>query len=723
MLKTRIFVLAALSLISSPARAAAPPSDWLKIDGKGAEWTRQTAKCRELLAKLKRDDPNVKRYLPKIMSDCAMLAKHKGGFNWRTVTGVEFLENMLADLAGGKTPNVRYRGVDVGVAYWSDLMQRIEAIWVHVPLSYDPDKSYQLFLCHKSGGGIHFKKGKATGGYRPTPEVANKFDTFFAWSSLYYGVKGRMCAVDEVIEAIPAICRAFSVDPDRIFTTGYSDGGFTNIWLAGYYPHLFAGIAPGVANWQYSNISQVGLLNIPVLAVDGWGDGGYNRKNFVRFHTLDTMGGDAAGLWSHQGHSYAHFEKLATFSKTLAWAKTKRRNLWPKRVRYATWDVTWHRAYWFTIQRFAEPCLPAQIDATVAGNQIEVKAWNVAAYKLALGDKLIDMAKPVTVLTNGKQSYRGPARPELLSELVPRPKGKYVKDADMPGGIGCQIVRSWYGAKRERGGLRIPGRAWRSVQPTGGDAKTKELIKTWAGKWSKPDTAVTAKDIATKSLLLFGGPDVNKITAKIAAELPIKFGKGTFTVGDTVYDRPDQYVKLIHPNPLNPKKYVIVYAFNDAATAARGKFANLTGESAWTFRKGDCMVFNASRPERKWGVALGGRYADIDFYPPPPRRSRPRGDRRRRRPRLGIHPRLPPLAAASRRRAGDPPRPRPHRHPARVRPALRDEGLAALRHRQPRAEGRRPARRTRRDDGRQGRRSQEDLRGGHELPRHARLRR
>ena len=95
MLKTRIFVLAALSLISSPARAAAPPSDWLKIDGKGAEWTRQTAKCRELLAKLKRDDPNVKRYLPKIMSDCAMLAKHKGGFNWRTVTGVEFLENIL----------------------------------------------------------------------------------------------------------------------------------------------------------------------------------------------------------------------------------------------------------------------------------------------------------------------------------------------------------------------------------------------------------------------------------------------------------------------------------------------------------------------------------------------------------------------------------------------------------------------------------------------------
>ncbi|MFO7900086.1 MAG: hypothetical protein R6V58_13635 [Planctomycetota bacterium] len=83
-------------------------------------------------------------------------------------------------------------------------------------------------------------------------------------------------------------------------------------------PVRAAAPAPGVANWQYSNVSQVGLLNLPVLAVDGWFDGGYNRGNFVRFQTPDTMGGNAAGLWSHQGHSYAHFEKLPTFRRILA---------------------------------------------------------------------------------------------------------------------------------------------------------------------------------------------------------------------------------------------------------------------------------------------------------------------------------------------------------------------------------------------------------------------
>jgi hypothetical protein len=590
------------------------PVDWLKTDGKGEDWTKQTANCRELLGKLKLNDARSKQHLPKIEADCAMLRKHKGGFGWREITGVQFLENLLTDLVEGKTPNLRYRGKGVAVAYWSDLMQRIEAIWVHVPPSYDPQKKYQMFMCYKSGGGIHYRKGKATGGYRPTAEVANQTDTFFTWSSLYYGVKGRMCAVDEYIEATAAICAAFSVDPDRIFTTGYSDGGFTDLWLAGYYPHLFAGLAPGVANWQYSNISQIGLLNLPMLVVDGWNDGGYNGKNFVRFHNLDTMGGDVAGSWGHQGHTYAHFEKMSTFGKTLAWAQTKRRNSWPKRVRYATWDVTWHRAYWFTIQRVAETYLPSQIDAEIKEkNRIEVKQWNVAAYRLALSDKLVDMSKPVTVLTDGKISYAGPAKADLLIELTPKPEGKFVKDADTPGGLGCQTVRSWYGRKRE-GGYRIPGRAWGWVRPTGGDSEIKELLAKWAPEWATDDTAVTPELMAKKNLYLYGGPQLNQLTAKIAADLPVTFGKGWFEVEGVRYDQPGNAVKFIHPNPLNPDKYVIVYAFNDATEQARIKFKGLTGESAWTFRKGDCMVLNVKRTPRQWGVALGSRDADVDHY-------------------------------------------------------------------------------------------------------------
>jgi len=130
---------------------------------------------------------------------------------------------MLEDLAAGKRPNVRYAGKGMAFPYWSDMMRRIEAIWTHVPPSYDPTKGYQVFMYYKCGGGIHNKNGKAAGGYRPTVEVANQTDTFHCWSSLNIQIKGRMGGHIELSEAMDALCREFSADRDRVFLTGWSD--------------------------------------------------------------------------------------------------------------------------------------------------------------------------------------------------------------------------------------------------------------------------------------------------------------------------------------------------------------------------------------------------------------------------------------------------------------------------------------------------------------------
>ena len=54
---------------------------------------------------------------------------------------------------------MRYRGKEFGYPYWSNTIQRIEAIWIHVPPEYNPAKRYQFFLYYKCGGGIHFQDG------------------------------------------------------------------------------------------------------------------------------------------------------------------------------------------------------------------------------------------------------------------------------------------------------------------------------------------------------------------------------------------------------------------------------------------------------------------------------------------------------------------------------------------------------------------------------------
>jgi len=590
--------------------AAAHGEGDLAGKGKSDNWQKATAKCRELLGQIKTDDPLTAKYLPNVKRGVKLL-ESIDKFDWKRRTAVEYVENMLSDLIAGKTPNKRYAGKGMGFPYYSRAMARAEAIWIHVPPSYDPEKSYQIFMYYKCGGGIHYKKGKAGGGYRPTTEVANQTDTFHAWSSLSTQVKGRMGAQHELAEAMDAICREFSVDRDRVFLTGWSDGGFTALFLASRYPHLVAGIVPYCANWQYMNGADVGLWNVPMLVADGWTDGGYNRGQFVRWHILQGMGFDAAALWSHHGHSYTGYEDVEEFKKYMAWAKPKRRNLWPKRVRYSTWGNSWHKAYWVSIERMADPIHPAQIDVQVKDNRVEVKTSHVGAYKLTLSEKLIDKTKPVTVVTDGKESYSGAFKAEIAVDVTPAPAGKFVKGAAMPGDIVTQIERSTYGSKDF---LKIADRRWVFVKGTGGGAETQKLLRKWFGNYAKADTAVTDRDIANRNLIVFGGPDINKLAARIAKDLPVTFAKGKFTIGSEVYDEPTHCVTLLHPNPLNPKKYILLHAFNDAATFAKNKYFGMGKESAWRFRSGDCLVKGVKAPQRKWGVYTRDAGFRTDVY-------------------------------------------------------------------------------------------------------------
>jgi predicted esterase len=589
---------------SRPAYRADSPAQWLSTRGKGERWIEATDPSRALLDRLDLRAPKVKAYLPNLRRQCEMIQR-VDAFNWKTITAVEFLQNALEDLSAGKVPNTRYAGRGFGFAYWSERMQRIEAVWVHVPPKYDPDKPYQLFLYYKSGGGIHNSKGKAAGGYRPTAEMANKTETFHAWSSLNIQVKGRMGVEIELEEFPAALAREFSVKPDRVFLTGYSDGGFTALWLATHYPHLVAGIAPNCANWQYTNVEQVNLRNVPYLVVDGWGDGGYAEGNFLRFQSLSNMGYDASALFGQHGHSYAPYEDEETFAQILDWAKTKERDLWPRHVRYVTWNLTWNRAYWVSIERAIEPCLTSQIDVEVEdGNRIEVQTHNVAAYTLQLDGRLVDPSKPLVVTTEGKESYRGPHKNELQIELTPRPSGMFVKDAAMPDEITAQVAASTYD------GTPVPDRRWLAVRGTAGDEETATLLAKWYPQGATADAYVTEDDIARCNLVLYGGPGINKLTARIAQDLPVKFGDGSFTIGETTYAEPTNCVAFIHPNPLNPRRYVIVLAFNDAAVFAQHKHFDL-GEaiSAWKFRTGDCVVAGISA-----GRAGQGSKADQAGY-------------------------------------------------------------------------------------------------------------
>jgi hypothetical protein len=75
----------------------------------------------------------------------------------------------------------------------------------------------------------------------------------------------------------------------------------------------------------------------------------------------------------------------------------------------------------------------------------------------------------------------------------------------------------------------------------------------------KADTAVTLSDISSYHLLLYGSPSSNKIIAQIYQQLPLLIEPNAVVTGNKKFNTESIGVVMIHPNPLNPKKYVVIF--------------------------------------------------------------------------------------------------------------------------------------------------------------------
>lgn len=614
-----VAVLFSLSLTSASAVSSDETlAHLVKTEGKSEEWMAGTKAIRESLARLNPADPKVKKWLPAIKRRSATLMRFGKIAGYAKATFSDHFEAMLEDLAQGKKPLARYSGQTLNYGYWSDHTGGLTGAKIQVPPDYDADREYQMFMYYKLGGGMYWRSpskkfagpyddgAKIRGPHQPKAEMCkNTPETFHAWSSLYYGVKGRQGVVEELKELTRAMTQDFAISPDRIFLSGYSDGGFTSMWLASHYPHLVAGIAPEVANWQYGNATYFGFFNTPTLVVDGWNDGGYLNENLARYSSLSHMGYDIHGIIGHHGHNSKPYETLETMKQIMAWAKTKRRNLNRKHIKYSSWNLAWNRAYWFSIRRMADPLFTAVVDARIEGNTFHVKTRNIAVYQLDLNDKLVDAKAPVKVMTNGKESYSGPYKKLLTVDVVKLPESKLAKTPETPGGIMVHANLATYNNKKSNHKkYRLKSSPWTWISFTGGDNPEEDKKTIKYPKWARPDTKVDDKLMAANNLMIYGGPLRNKLAARMAADLPVKFEKGKFTIGRKVYDQPENWVKFICPNPLNPKRMVLIFAFNDPAAAAKANKKGLKGMglSPWGFRDGDCKVLNVKTAGGKYGV-------------------------------------------------------------------------------------------------------------------------
>lgn len=121
----------------------------------------------------------------------------------------------------------------------------------------------------------------------------------------------------------------------------------------------------------------------------------------------------------------------------------------------------------------------------------------------------------------------------------------------------------------------------------------------------KADSDVTDEDIAQHNLILWGDPASNSVMARIMQDLPIQWTDSEVIVGERRFDAAHYAPILIFPNPLNPKKYVVL---NSSFTYREYDYLN---NARQTPKLPDWAVVDLRvPPDSRWP----GKIVDADFF-------------------------------------------------------------------------------------------------------------
>ena len=303
---------------------------------------------------------------------------------------------------------------------------------VSVPLTYQPAKGYGLVVClHGAGftGDEYLERWQARLGD----------DYLLACPTYPSGAWFTKRAEELVLATIQHIHRRYHVDPDRIFLTGMSNGGI-GAWLIGmHHASLFAGIAPMASGLDAVLMPFLAnLRNTPIYMIHG-------AKDYVMPVELSrSISRELAALGyphiyrEHQReHPMAggHYFPREELPDLVAWFNGRRREALPARLTLVRDASHFQPFNWLRLEStdpiaaFSEDLVDkhderikrreyAKLDASIVGvNRIEVKAERVQRYSVFLNDQLIDVSKPLTVLTNGHVSFEGAVTPSVETLL------------------------------------------------------------------------------------------------------------------------------------------------------------------------------------------------------------------------------------------------------------------------------------------------------------------
>jgi predicted esterase len=355
-----------------------------------------------------------------------------------------------------KRPPVETRGQIVKKKLKAEHALAVEFEYVlWVPKDYSPGRTWRLIVSlHGQGGnGEQFIRNWL-------PDAQREGATFVLCPSAGRGGWGHSTlGYHYILDSLRDVLASYAVDPDRVFLDGASMGGNGSFQFACQYPDLFAGAAPrsGGPLFRYvptgtgkndRTVSAEGLENLlatPLYWIVGAKDPEVpNAWVKIAKGQLDALKGDVTFReFPEGGHEWFPQENAAV----LDWMGTRRRDAYAPRVGLDTNERAFSRNFWLEISEFKgqELLKRSYMDfdkktieerslfperAHVRGeinreaNEIKLTVAGAREIRVYLHEKMLELAKPVTITVNGSKS-KVDVKPSLetLLESARRDRG------------------------------------------------------------------------------------------------------------------------------------------------------------------------------------------------------------------------------------------------------------------------------------------------------------
>jgi dienelactone hydrolase len=429
----------------------------------------------------------------------------------------------------------------------------------------------------------------------------------------------RWAGETDVFEALGDVKRRYRIDDRRIVLHGFSMGGAGSWHLGLHYPSLWCSVGPGagfIDFYKYQKVAQplpgyqdkalsiynpvdytLNAFNVPICTY-----GGENDEQLVASTEMverATKLGLSIKLLIGPGVGHAfHPESQREFMAFHAERQKEGRPIYPgtRRIKFTTYTLKYNSCDWVRIEEMIEPCAETLVEAEADddGKVLHVTTKNVAV--MELGRDLADK-----VVIDGDELPLAPAAEGLLPGVHFELAGDHW--------IGLNYNQSLAFPKNSDGHkrhnlqgpiddafmqpfvcVRGTGTAWNESQAAWAnwvlDRFAAEFDKWFRGRVTiVNDADVTDDMLLGKNLILFGDPGSNTILAKVAPRLPSTWTKTSIEVFGEKYNPETHGLSLIYPNPLSPRKYVVI---NSGHTFHATDFEN---SNAWLFpRLGDVAV-------------------------------------------------------------------------------------------------------------------------------------